>query len=63
MYAIVKTDNEQRGDDGVLAVYGPYLRHADAMEVCMELRAELPDGVLQHEDNPIDYGVIELTSP
>ena len=63
MYVIVKTDNENRGDDCILAVYGLYMRYADALDVCMELRAELPDGVSQHEDNPIDYGVMELTSP
>ena len=57
MFVIVKTDNRQRGDDTILAVYGPYQTEDEALEINAELRAYLPEQYASHDDYPIDHGV------
>lgn len=63
MFVIIRTDNRQRGDDTITAVFGPYKSETEALEINAELRADLPAHYPSHEDNPIDHGVWEIQTP
>ena len=60
MFVIIRTDNRERGDDTITAVFGPYTGEAEALDINAQLRAFLPAQYASHEDNPVDYGVWEV---
>ena len=63
MYVIVETDNRYRGGEAVMSVLGPFDTEEAALDVNAMLRAHLPAGYETHEDNPIDYTVMNVWRP
>lgn len=57
MFVIIRTDNRERGDDTITAVFGPYATEAEALDINAQLRADLPAEHPTHGDNPVDFGV------
>jgi hypothetical protein len=60
VYVIIETDNEQRGGDALVRVFGPFPTEEVALDVNADLRAELPDPYETHEDYPADFTVMPV---
>ena len=63
VYVIVETDNRYSGGDAVMSVLGPFDTEEDALDVNAMLRAHLPAEYKTHEENPIDYTVMNVWRP
>lgn len=63
MYVIVETDNRHRGEGAVMSVLGPFDTEEAALDVNAMLRAHLPAQYATHEENPIDYTVMNVWRP
>lgn len=61
-FVIVKTTNTERGDDAVMAVFGPFDSFDDAQRVCIGMQEALPSEYGDNAQYPIGYSVLRLSS-